>query len=69
MPPATAARFLEELMALPRNKDDENDDAALERMTDAEDTLSVESYLILYRLNYARTRIREIDEHLASYHI
>jgi len=64
MPPATAARFLEELMAIPRRKDDDNedDDEALERMTDAEETLSVESYLILYRLNYARTRLREIEE-------
>ena len=68
MPPATAARFLEELMAIPRHKGDDNedDDEALERMTDAEETLSVESYLILYRLNYARTRLREIEECLGN---
>jgi len=65
MPPETAARFLQELMTLPK-EEEETDDAALERMADAEQTLSVESYLILYRLNYAQTRLREIDEILLA---
>jgi serine/threonine protein kinase len=65
MPADTAARFLQELMTLPKKEEEEEtNDAALERMADAEQTLSVESYLILYRLNYAQTRIREIDEQL-----
>jgi hypothetical protein len=64
MPADTAARFLQELMTLPKKEEDETNDAALERIADSEQTLSVESYLILYRLNYAQTRIREIDEQL-----